>query len=98
MDNFNFNPYPPESQREDLMKQAEQGRKYKAAKDVLDEMITTQRAHIINQLETAEFSADSDAISLIIYLRTLRLIEDYMKTEIDKGELAEEELVRLDNE
>ena len=93
MENFNI-----DGQREDLMKQAEHGRKYKAAKDVISEIISAQRNFLINQIETADFKGDSDAIGLVVYLRVLRLIENYMQTEIDKGELAEEELVRLDND
>ena len=85
--------YDPEQEREDLMRQAEKGRKYKTAREVLSKVMSTQRNNIINQLETADFTSDGDAMGLVLYLRVLKLTESLIQTEIDKGELAEKELI-----
>ena len=90
--------YNPEREREELMEQSARGRNYKAAREVLGEVITAQRENIIKQLETADFSNDNDAAGLVLYLRVLRRTHDLIQSEIDKGELAEDELLRIENE
>ena len=84
--------YNPEREREELMAQAELGRKYRAASEVLDEVLTEQRENVIRQLEGADLAKDSDAIGLVLYLRVLRIFWDTIKTRIEIGEVSEEEL------
>ena len=84
--------YNPEREREELMKQAESGRKYKAASEVLNEIMSIQRDNIIRQLESTEFENDGDALGLVLYLRVLKICNNLISTKIDEGRLAEEEL------
>ena len=86
--------YSPDVEREELMAQAELGRKYRASNDVLDEIVAEQQAHIIRQLESADLHSDNDAVGLVLYLRVLRVFRDTIKSRIDSGELAEKELMR----
>ena len=86
--------YSPDVEREELMAQAELGRKYRAANDVLDKIVAEQQAHIIRQLESADLHSDNDAVGLVLYLRVLRVFRDTIKSRIDSGELAEKELMR----
>ena len=81
-----------EQEREEQIARAELGRKYKAANEVLDEVFTEHREHIISQLESADFGKDSDAIGLVLYLRVMKIFRDTMKAKIDLGEIAEKEL------
>ena len=90
--------YSPEQEREDLRQQAARGREYKTAKTVLDEVINKQRNSIIQQLETSDFSKDGDALGLVLYLRVLKMTTDLIQSEIARGELAEDELLRIENE
>ena len=89
--------YNPEREREELMAQAELGRKYKAASEVLNEVLTEQRENVIRQLEGADLAKDGDAIGLVLYLRVLRIFWDTIRTRIELGEVSEEEL-RKDGE
>ena len=86
--------YSPDVEREELMAQAELGRKYRAANDVLAEIVAEQQAHIIRQLESADLHSDNDAVGLVLSLRVLRVFRDTIKSRIDSGELAEKELMR----
>ena len=86
--------YSPDVEREELMAQAELGRKYRAANDVLAEIVAEQQAHIIRQLESADLHSDNDAVGLVLYLRVLRVFRDTIKSRIDSGELAEKELMK----
>ena len=60
--------YSPDVEREELMAQAELGRKYRAANEVLAEIVAEQQAHIIRQLESADLHSDNDAVGLVLYL------------------------------
>ena len=84
--------YNPESEREQLMKKAEQGRKYQIASEVLAEIMDTQRENIIRQLETTDFENDSVAVGLVLYLRVLKICKNLITQRIDEGKLAGEEL------
>ena len=81
-----------DSYREELMAVAEKGRKYRAANEVLREILEEQKAHVVHQLESADFNADSDAIGLVLYLRVLKVFEDTIRGKIDSGDIAEKEL------
>ena len=85
--------YSPEREREELMAQAEQGRRYRVANDVLDEIFFAQREHVIRQLESADLHSDNDAIGLVQYLRVLKIFVDTIRSRIDSGEIAEKELI-----
>lgn len=84
--------YNPEREREERIAQAELGRKYRVASEVLDEVLTEQRENVIRKLEGADMAKDSDAIGLVLYLRVLRIFWDTIKTRIELGEVSEEEL------
>lgn len=84
--------YSAEQEREEQIARAELGRKYKAANEVLDEVINEQRENVIRQLESADFGQDSDAIGLVLYLRVIKIFHDMIKAKIDLGEIAEKEL------
>ena len=84
--------YDPEREREQLMKKAEQGRKYQIASEVLDEIMDTQRENIIRQLETTDFENDSVAVGLVLYLRVLKICKNLIGSKIDEGKIAGEEL------
>ena len=90
--------YDPESEREQLMKKAEQGRKYQIASEVLDEIMDTQRENIIRQLETTDFENDSVALGLVLYLRVLKICKNLISSKIDEGKLAGEELNEYGND
>ena len=84
--------YNPEREREERIELAERGRKYRAAREVLDEVLTEQRENVIRQLECADLAKDSDAIGLVLYLRVLRIFWDTIQTRIELGEVSEKEL------
>ncbi len=92
MDEFIETGYNPEREREELIKKAEIGRKYKAASEVLDEIMSLQKDNIIRQLEGNDFKNDSVAVGLVLYLRVLRICNDLIRQKIDEGKLAGEEL------
>lgn len=80
--------------REEQIARAELGRKYKAANEVLEEVITEQRENVIRQLESGDFGTDNLALGLVLYLRVLRIFTDSVKAKIDLGEIAEKELIK----
>ena len=86
--------YNPDREREELMQEAERGRKYKAAQEVLFEIFNEQRENIIRQLETQDFERDSDATGLVLYLRVMNIFVSLIQSRIDNGDLAEKELVK----
>lgn len=83
-----------EQERRELIEAAEKGRKYEAASEVLDEIIATQRANIIRSLESGDIGQDNDALGLVLYLRVLKICENLIRSKIDAGKLAGEELAR----
>ena len=84
--------YDPERERRARIEEAELGRKYHVANEVLSEIMTEQRENIVQQLESTDFENDSTALSLVLYLRVLRICENLIKSRIEVGKLAEEEL------
>ena len=84
--------YDEERERNARIKDAELGRKYQAANEVLLEIIDEQRENIIRQLENTDFENDTTALSLVLYLRVLRISKNLILSRIDAGKLAEEEL------
>ena len=81
-----------EENRRELMEAAELGRKYEAASEVLSEIMETQRANILRSLESGDIGQDNDALGLVLYLRVLRICENLIRSKIDAGILAREEL------
>ena len=78
--------------RRELMEAAELGRKYETANEVLTEIMETQRANILRSLESGDIGQDNDALGLVLYLRVLRICENLIRSKIDAGILAREEL------
>ncbi len=87
-----------EQERRELIEATELGRKYEAASEVLDEIIATQRANIIRSLESGDIGQDNDALGLVLYLRVLKICENLIRSKIDAGKLAGEELARRADE
>ncbi|MBQ7217174.1 MAG: hypothetical protein IJS39_14455 [Synergistaceae bacterium] len=83
-----------EQERRELIEAIELGRKYEAASEVLDEIIVTQRANILRSLESGDIGQDNDALGLVLYLRVLKICENLIRSKIDAGKLAGEELAR----
>lgn len=83
-----------EQERRELIEATELGRKYEAASEVLDEIIVTQRANILRSLESGDIGQDNDALGLVLYLRVLKICENLIRSKIDAGKLAGEELAR----
>ncbi len=87
-----------EQERHELIEAAELGRKYEAASEVLDEIIAVQRANILRSLESGDIGHDNDALGLVLYLRVLKICENLIRSKIDAGKLASEELGRRADE
>ena len=81
-----------EQNRRELMEAAELGRKYETANEVLTEIMETQRANILRSLESGDIGQDNDALGLVLYLRVLKICENLIRSKIDAGILAREEL------
>ena len=80
--------------RRELMEAAELGRKYETASEVLTEIMETQRANILHSLESGDIGQDNDALGLVLYLRVLKICENLIRSKIDAGSLAREELMK----
>ena len=93
---LNTMEYAPERERGTRIEEAELGRKYQTASEVLSEIMSEQRENIIRQLESVDFEQDSDALGLVLYLRVLKICENLIQSRIDAGKIAEEELMNDD--
>lgn len=89
---LNTMEYDPERERNARIEEAELGRKYQTASEVLSEIMSEQRETIIRQLESKEFEQQDDALGLVLYLRVLRICENLIQARIASGKIAEEEL------
>ena len=89
---LNTMEYDPERERRARIEEAELGRKYQTASDVLSEIMREQRENIIRQLESRDFDQQDDALGLVLYLRVLRICENLIQSRIASGKIAEEEL------
>ena len=78
--------------RRELMEAAELGRKYETASEVLSDIMSEQRANILRSLESGDIGQDNDALGLVLYLRVLKICENLIRSKIDAGILAREEL------
>ena len=78
--------------RRELMEAAELGRKYETASEVLSDIMSDQRANILRSLESGDIGQDNDALGLVLYLRVLKICENLIRSKIDAGILAREEL------
>ena len=81
-------------ERRELMEAAELGRKYEVASEVLAEIIETQRTNIIRSLESGDIGQDNEVLGLALYLRVLKMCENLIRSKIDAGKLAREELMK----
>ena len=79
-------------EQDELLEQAERGRKANIAAEFLNEYFLQERALLLNKLETdGDFSYDA-VLALKISLRVLRNVENWLKSIIDNGEIAEKEI------
>ncbi len=88
--------FDEEQERRELIETAELGRKYETANEVLTEIINVQRANIIRSLESGDIAQDDSALGLVLYLRVLKICENLIRSKIDAGILAREELMKDD--
>ena len=81
-----------EQEELELREQAEKGRKAKTALEVLDEFLVIRRALIINRVQTSEDISYEKLLAQKIGLMELKALENWLKSSIDSGEIAEKEL------
>ena len=81
-----------EQEELELREQAEKGRKAKTALEVLDEFLVIRRALIINRVQTSEDISYERLLAQKIGLMELQELENWLKSNIDSGEIAEQEL------
>ena len=81
-----------EKEQQDLREIVDRGRKAKITSEFMQDFLTCERANIIFALETKIFAKQDDAFELILYLRVLRQFDNFVKTCIDAGDIAQKEL------
>lgn len=81
-----------EQEQQDLRKQAQDGRAAQITLNFLDDYLIQRRAFIIGELEKGENYMYENLITQKIYLIVLRDFENMLKSYIQLGEIAEEEL------
>ena len=84
--------FDEDQNRRELMEAAELGRKYEVASEVLTDIMSEQRANILRSLESGDIGQGNDALGLVLYLRVLKICENLIRSKIDAGILAREEL------
>ena len=81
-----------QEQQEDLREQIENGRKAKIALGFINDYLLQERATTIKQLETSSFQTQEEIDINVLYLRTLRKLEQTANTYIELGDIAEKDL------
>ncbi len=79
-----------ERERQVWLKRAENGRKYKIAKEIFSKFLEDQRNQFIDKFENSE--NPQELLSISIALRVIKDFKHLMEYEINMGELAEKEL------
>lgn len=87
-----------EQRQQELLKQAEYGLKCKTAREVFDDFLLNQRAQIIRNLESEEYSSYERLNTLKTTLRILRQFDNAIERYIQEGEIAQKELNKDGNE
>lgn len=86
-----------DQEQQELREQSEYGRKAQGVQEFVSDFLVSQRAMMINNLETKEFNEAQDLVIPVLYLRTLRLFELEMEKFISLGDIAEKRLNEDDN-
>ena len=81
-----------EQEELELREQAETGRKAKIALEFLDYFLTLKRAVRLNEIETSKDISYETLLAQKISLMELKEFENWLKSNIDNGEIAEKEL------
>ena len=81
-----------EQEQQELMQQAEYGRKAKIAKEFFEDFLLAHRVRIITTFENEEFISDDKTRMLKAELRLLRLFDNSVERYIEEGKIAEKEL------
>ena len=81
-----------EQGQQELIEQIENGRKAKIALGFINDYLLQERATTIKQLETSSFQTQEEIDINVLYLRTLRKLEQTVNTYIELGDIAEKEL------
>ena len=76
---------------QDLQEQAEYGHKCKVAMEVLDDFITDKLGQIVHTLAYGD-GEDDQILTLVNFMRVITAFQTAVKTHIQKGEIAQEEL------
>ena len=77
--------------KEELMHDAETGRRYKIAGEVLKEFLEGRKNELIRKLESSPYG-DEDLRQFSTELQVIRAFRDCADAFIQRGEIAEEEL------
>ena len=82
-----------EQEQQDLREIMDKGRRAKLFSDFVQEYFMDERVRVIHSLESDTYTKSDDLLEPVIYLRLIRRFENYIKTCIDSGDLAEKELI-----
>ena len=82
-----------EQEQQDLREIMDKGRRAKLFSDFVQEYFMKERVRVIHSLESDTYTKSDDLLEPVIYLRLIRRFENYIKTCIDSGDLAEKELI-----
>lgn len=81
-----------EQKQQELLEQIENGRKAKIALGFINDYLLQERATTIKQLEASIFQTQQEIDINVLYLRTLRKLEQTANTYIELGDIAEKDL------
>ena len=76
---------------QDLQEQAEYGHKCKVALEVLDDFIADKLEKIVQKLAYGA-ADDEEILTLVNFMRVITAFQTAVKTHIQEGEIAQEEL------
>ena len=82
-----------EQEQEDLREIMDKGRRAKLFSDFVQEYFMKERVRVIHSLESDTYTKSDELLEPVIYLRLMRRFENFIKTCIDSGDLAEKELI-----
>ena len=82
-----------ERQRQErLRRAAEQGRRWQAARECLEEFFRTWREDLVVSLEEDRYHDEAELNDMVLTLQVLRKFMDVSRTFVKEGERAEKEL------
>ena len=82
-----------EQEQQDLREIIDRGRRAKLFSDFIQEYLMNERVRVIHSLEADTYTKSDELLEPVIYLRLMRRFENFIKTCIDSGDLAEKELI-----